>query len=359
MATEKKYLDLEGLKIYNEQVKSLIDTKETSGTAATKVKELADGQVKANTNAIATLNGTGAGSVSKAVSDAKADTENKIGTLTNLTTSKKTDLVSAVNEIKSAVGDTKTAGEVTVDTTTTAGMFKSYTLKQNGKNIATIDIPKDMVVSSGEVKTYTAQTLPTGTGAPTSAGTYLVLTLANATNDKVYINVGTLVDIYKAKANATKFQIFIPDVKNNVIYKRYENAGWKDWQELTLIETSGEVYDTGWKSVECGYGISAWSTTDAPKIRRVGKTVELVGIITNSTSFADHDSLFRNIPEDMRPSRNVWSIQQGDIKNKTTARWMMTINPGGTVSFNYYGFSGPLTISKGMCIPVHAIWMVD
>lgn len=158
---------------------------------------------------------------------------------------------------------------------------------------------------------------------------------------------------------STKFQIFIPDVKNNVIYKRYENAGWKDWQELTLIETSGEVYDTGWKSVECGYGISAWSTTDAPKIRRVGKTVELVGIITNSTSFADHDSLFRNIPEDMRPSRNVWSIQQGDIKNKTTARWMMTINPGGTVSFNYYGFSGPLTISKGMCIPVHAIWMVD
>ena len=55
MATEKKYLDLEGLKTYNEQVKSLIDTKETSGTAATKVKELADGQVKANTNAIATL----------------------------------------------------------------------------------------------------------------------------------------------------------------------------------------------------------------------------------------------------------------------------------------------------------------
>ena len=215
MATEKKYLDLEGLKTYNEQVKSLIDTKETSGTAATKVKELADGQVKANTNAIATLNGTGAGSVSKAVSDAKADTENKIGTLANLTTSKKTDLVSAVNEIKSAVGDTKTAGEVTVDTTT-AGMFKSYTLKQNGKNIATIDIPKDMVVSSGEVKTYTAQTLPTGTGAPTSAGTYLVLTLANATNDKVYINVGTLVDIYKAKANATKIQISIDSTTREI-----------------------------------------------------------------------------------------------------------------------------------------------
>ena len=188
----------------------------------------------------------------------------------------------------------------------------------------------------------------------TENGVYHIKTTAG-TNRPV-TNWGML---YVEGETSTKFQIFIPDVKNNVIYKRYENAGWKDWQELTLIETSGEVYDTGWKSVECGNGISAWSTTDAPKIRRVGKTVELVGIITNSTSFADHDSLFRNIPEDMRPSRNVWSIQQGDIKNKTTARWMMTINPGGTVSFNYYGFSGPLTISKGMCIPVHAIWMVD
>ena len=38
MATEKKYLDLEGLKTYNEQVKSLIDTKETSGTAPTIIR---------------------------------------------------------------------------------------------------------------------------------------------------------------------------------------------------------------------------------------------------------------------------------------------------------------------------------
>ena len=168
--------------------------------------------------------------------------------------------------------------------------------------------------------------------------------------------------LYVEGETSTKFQIFIPDVKNNVIYKRYENAGWKDWQELTLIETSGEVYDTGWKPVECGNGISAWSSSDAPRIRRVGKTVELVGIITNSTTFSNHDSLFRNLPQDMRPSRNMWSIQQGDISQSpagTTARWMMTINPKGTVSFDYYGFSGPLTISKGLCIPVHAIWMVD
>ena len=124
-----------------------------------------------------------------------------------------------------------------------------------------------------------------------------------------------------------------------------------------LTSLNGLTYDTGWKSVECGYGISAWSTADAPKIRRVGKTVELVGIVTNSTVFSAHDSIFKNIPTDMRPSRNVWSIQEGHLG--TTNRWMMTINPGGTVSFDYYGVSAPIAIDTGMCLPVHAVWMVD
>ena len=93
------------------------------------------------------------------------------------------------------------ASKVTVDTTTTtSGMAKSYTIKQNGVAITTIDIPKDMVVSSGKVVTN-----PSGQ----AAGTYLELTLANATNDKIYINVGTLVDVYTAQANATKVQLTI------------------------------------------------------------------------------------------------------------------------------------------------------
>lgn len=110
-----------------------------------------------------------------------------------------------------------------------------------------------------------------------------------------------------------------------------------------ITDLQERVYDTGWKPVECGDSISAWSSADAPKIRRVGKTVELVGIITNSTVFSAHDNIFKNIPTDMRPSRNVWSIQEGHLG--TTNRWMMTINPGGTVSFDYYGASVPIAIA--------------
>ena len=95
---------------------------------------------------------------------------------------------------------------VTTDVTT-EGYAKSYTFTQNGATIATVDIPKDMVVSSGKVVVN-----PEGQ----NEGTYLELTLSNATSDKVYINVGKLVDIYTAKANATQVQIAIDSATREV-----------------------------------------------------------------------------------------------------------------------------------------------
>lgn len=190
-------------------------------TEINKAKDALAKDIKSNSDAIKKLNGaeTVDGSVAKAVKDAKdslqstidankKDVDGKIGDLANLTTDSKTDLVSAVNDVKSAV-DAATAGDkITVDTTTTtSGMAKSYTIKQGGKDVATIDIPKDMVVKSGVVEKD-----PVGQ----AKGTYLVLTLANATEDKVYINVGTLVDIYTAKANATQIQLAIDSTTREI-----------------------------------------------------------------------------------------------------------------------------------------------
>ena len=100
---------------------------------------------------------------------------------------------------------------ITTDTTT-EGAAKSYTVKQGETQIAVIDIPKDMVVSNGTVETYTDATLPTGDGAPTKAGTYIVLTIANKASDKLYIPAETLVDVYKAQQDATQVQLTVsPD----------------------------------------------------------------------------------------------------------------------------------------------------
>lgn len=172
--------------------------------ADSKVKDLADGVVATNTAAIATLNGdeTTAGSVKKAVKDASDTINAKIGDVSTLTTTEKTNLVGAVNEVKSAVDSAKTAGEVTVTTdSTTEGYLKTYTIKQGGVEISKIDIPKDLVVTSGEV-------VVDPDGQP--AGTYIKLTIANQ-EAPIYINVKTLVDVYTAQASASQIQLAISE----------------------------------------------------------------------------------------------------------------------------------------------------
>ena len=129
----------------------------------------------------------------------------QLGDLSDLTTTAKSDLVSAINEVLAAVEAGGSGSKVTVDREAFppqegGGILVAYTIKQGGKTVGVINIPKDMVVSSGTVETNPY-------GQP--SGTYLVLTLANATSDKVYINVGSLVDIYTAAKNAAQVQLSI------------------------------------------------------------------------------------------------------------------------------------------------------
>lgn len=118
---EKKYIDLSGLTHYDEKIKAVIDSKDAAtlqaatkaaedlgsnydaaGTAETKVQELANGQVKANTAAIAKLNGDAEteGSVAKAVADAKAGLETKI----SAADAKATGAQTAVDNLSAYVG---------------------------------------------------------------------------------------------------------------------------------------------------------------------------------------------------------------------------------------------------------------
>lgn len=188
----------------------LADNYDAAGTAATKMQELADGQVKTNKEAIEKLNGDEAteGSVKKAVKDAKDEVEGEIGALESLETTDKDNIVDAINEVRRSVSAGGTAAAVSISTDATSeGASKSYTIYQGETKVGVIDIPKDMVVESGEVVVN-----PEGQ----AAGTYIKLVLANATNDVIYVNVGTLVDIYKAQANATQIQLAIDSATREI-----------------------------------------------------------------------------------------------------------------------------------------------
>ena len=170
---------------------------------ATKAEvEAVDGKADANATAIEKLNGDEStdGSVAKAVKDSADSINTKIGTLADLDTTAKTDLVVAINEVRAAVDAGGTGSQVTIDTTTTTeGYLKSYTIKQGENTVGTIDIPKDLVVTAGEVVVD-----PEGQ----TAGTYVKLTIANQ-DAPVYINVADLVDAYTAQASATQVQLAI------------------------------------------------------------------------------------------------------------------------------------------------------
>lgn len=188
----KEYLSKEGLVCYDTQLKLEVDK---------RVKVAKDAADAAKTTADA----------AKTAADAANEKATSIGSLGDLTTEAKTDVVGAINELVASVGAAKKASEVTVEEgTTSSGVVKSYVVKQNGKQVGSkIDIPTDLVVESGAVETDP-------TDKP--AGTYLVLTLSNKDHDKVYINVGTLVDIYKAKATAIgdKVKVTVDNSKREI-----------------------------------------------------------------------------------------------------------------------------------------------
>lgn len=122
-----------------------------------------------------------------------------VGNVDNLSTTNK-EVVKAINEVLAAVGTGGTAAVVTItEKGATTDYAQVYEVKQGTTVVGTINIPKELVVSAGEVVTNPA-------GKP--AGTYIKLTIQNVT-DPLYIDVAKLVDVYTAQANATQVQLSI------------------------------------------------------------------------------------------------------------------------------------------------------
>lgn len=163
---------------------------ETNATVAAAAKSAADAAQADATQALADA---------KAAQDDVDAVEGVVGDMANVSTTNKT-VAGAINELKTAIGAGGTAATITLSTaTTTAGMLKSYTLKQGDTTVGVIDIPKDVMVESGSV-------VENPEGQP--AGTYIKLVLANG-GGELFINAADLVDIYTAAASATQVQLAV------------------------------------------------------------------------------------------------------------------------------------------------------
>ena len=176
-----------------------------------------------------------------AIADAKkagTDAMAKIGVIPDGATA--TTAIGYVDE-KIAAIPAQVDYSVTCDTSTPAGVAKRYVLSQKGSAIATIDIPSDMVVKSGTVETKSEA------GVWGVAGTYLVLTLANATSDKVYINVSDLIE-YVTGATATDGIITTSVDANHVLTATIGDGTITKAKLAAAVQTSLGKADTALQS---------------------------------------------------------------------------------------------------------------
>ena len=154
------------------------------------------------------LNGfdlTSQGSVKTFIQGVETAIEGHIGDLSDLDTTDKTNIVSAINEIQGSISDI-VSNSITIvhEDTPTAGYASTYTFKAGNVTIGKIDIPKDLVVQSGEI----VQATPSNPIHNKTSGEFIKLVIANQA-EPLYIDATSLVDVYTAQQGATQVQVSV------------------------------------------------------------------------------------------------------------------------------------------------------
>lgn len=138
------------------------------------------------------------------------------------------------------------AAEYTIAKKADSGDYAAiYQLTKDGTPVGVdINIPKDMVVKSGEV-------VKNPTGQP--AGTYIVLTLANATSDKLYINVDSLIEYVTGGTPADG--IITTSVSDDFVLTATINNGTITKEKLvTAVQTSLGKADSALQKADINTG---------------------------------------------------------------------------------------------------------
>lgn len=135
------------------------------------------------------------------------------------------------------------------DTTAADGDIATYHLTKDGSNVGVpINIPKDLVVSSGSVETFTPGALPDGV---TEAGTYIKLTLANSTKP-LYINVSTLIEyVTGGSGENDAIQINVSSDTHKVTANVKEGSLTKEMLAAGVVASLGKA-DTAVQTVVAG-----------------------------------------------------------------------------------------------------------
>ena len=185
--------------------------------------------------------------------------------------------------------------------TATAGMSASYQLTKDGTGVgAVIDIPKDMVVKSGTVETN-----PSGQ----TAGTYLVLTLANATEDKIYINVGNLIE-YVTAGDSPDGMVVVSISDDHKVTATLGNAS------ITEAKLAKGVTDKLAKAVSAVQSVTAGSANGTISVD--GEDVAVTGLA--DAAYATVASLNKTAQDKVDAAKTALEGNDSDDKTAVTIK---------------------------------------
>ena len=138
-----------------------------------------------------------------------------------------------------------------------------YHLTKDGANVgASINIPKDMVVKSGAVVTN-----PEGQ----EDGTYIVLTLANATEDKIYIPVDSLIE-YVTSGSAAGDMVVVNVSGDHKVTATITDGKVTKAKLDASVQASLGLADT---AVQGGEGVSAEGEYVSTTVNKVDKKLKV------------------------------------------------------------------------------------
>lgn len=169
---------------------------------------------------------------------------------TQVETAQKLTDAKAYTDEKVAAIPAQTDYTVTITETTNGladGVAKKYTFTQNGAEIGSIDLAKELVVTAGSVKEVTVNNQPYS-GAKVG-DKYIELTIANQ-DTPIYVPAKDLVDIYTAKDGAAEVQVAISNT--NEISATLVNGGVT---EEKLAEGVKTKLNKTWEEVGVAQGL--------------------------------------------------------------------------------------------------------
>ena len=251
-----------------------------------------------------------------------------------------------IANVKTSVTNLTSSSAVTVSQAAGSGdVLKVYTIAQGGTTVGTINIPKDLVVTSGTVVVAGDGTNDTQVIANATAGDkYIKLTVANQTAP-IYIAVKDLVDVYTAQQNATEVQLTIGN--NNEISAAIVDGSIAKSKLASAVQTSLGKADTALQSGATYY-------TDI-KVKENGSTlaVDMAAVkgriddleAFQSSSSADVDAQIDakiaelDVADEAVAGKYVSAVSEADGKITVTRADLPTYtlssgSANGTVSFN-------------------------